>query len=181
MMCVKQSAFAFAFALALTAAFGAASAEMERPKPGLQSPVIAAIRSIYRAVEQDIAAGRTKREQRSVDDCGPLGEQRTIHTDAAGKVRKYVVEGGSEDSMLVIRRYYDVLGRMRFVFITGGAVNGSLLEHRIYFDEGGTRIREDHRYTKGPGYTFPAVWPEEELTTDPRRSYGQGCSTADSP
>jgi hypothetical protein len=176
--CVKRSAFALA--LALTATFGAASAEVERPKPGLQSPAIAAIRGIYQAVERDIAAGRTKREQRSVD-CGPLGEERTIHTDAAGRVRKYVVEGGSEDSMLVIRQYYDVLGRMRFVFITGGAVNGSLLEHRIYFEEGGARIREEHRYTKGPGYTFPSVWPDEHLATDPRRSYGQACPTNESP
>ncbi|HKA78907.1 MAG TPA: hypothetical protein VKD43_02700 [Xanthobacteraceae bacterium] len=172
MMRVKQPALA----LALIATVGAASAETERPKPGLQSPVIAAIRSIYQAVEQDIAAGRTKREQRSVEDCGQLGEQRTIHTDAAGRVRKYVVEGGSEDSALVVRQYYDVLGRVRFVFITGGAVNGAVLEHRIYFDESGARVREDHRYTKGPGYTFPSVWPEEELASDPRRSYDQSCS-----
>jgi len=64
------------------------------------------------------------------------------------------------------------------VLITGGAVNGSRLEHRIYFDESGARIREDHVYTTGPGYTFPSIWPGESPQDDPRRSYErETCST----
>jgi hypothetical protein len=52
---------------------------------------------------------------------------------------------------------------LRFVFITGGATNGSELEHRIYFDETGKRIWEKQIYKKGPGYTFPTIWPDDQL------------------
>src|SRR5712672_3387381 len=87
----------FALALAFACSFPA-SAEIERPaKAGLQSPEIAAIRRIYQSVEHDVATGRTKPKQRSIVDCSPLGEQRTIYLDAAGTVRRYVVEAGSED------------------------------------------------------------------------------------
>jgi hypothetical protein len=173
-------------ALALFLAFvymSPVAAESDLPaKAGLQSHAIAAIRRIYQSVEHDIAAGKIKPEQRSIDDCSPLGEQRTIYPDAAGTIRKYVVEAGSEDSALVIRNYYDSNRRKRFMFITGGAVNGSQLEHRIYFDQNGARIREDHVYTAGPGYTFPSIWPGENSADDPRRSFERTiCSMPGSP
>jgi hypothetical protein len=163
------------------ASMPAAAAETGHPtNAGLRSPAITAIRGIYQSVEHGIAIGRMKLERRYVssgsDDCEASGEQRTIYLDAAGTVRKYVVEPDSQDSLLVIRQYYDVLRRLRFVFITGGAVNGSRLEHRIYFDESGSRIREDHTYTAGPGYTFPSIWPAEELAEDPQRAYERTCS-----
>jgi hypothetical protein len=78
-------------------------------------------------------------------------------------VRYYEKQGGSDDSALKLQHYYDEAGRLRFVLITGGAVNGSELEQRIYFDEQGKRIWEEHKYTKGPGYTFPEIWPAEQL------------------
>src|ERR1700730_16395622 len=104
---IDAKRFMLAMSLALPCS-PAAPAEMEHlAKAGLHSPAIAAIRRIYRSVERDIATGRMKPEQRSIDDCSPLGEQRTIYSDAAGIVRKYVVETGSEDSALTIRTYYD--------------------------------------------------------------------------
>jgi hypothetical protein len=134
---------------------------------------------IYRSIEHEIAVGQIKPERRyassDADGCTPSGEQRTLYPDAAGTVRKYVVEPDSQDSALVIRHYYDRQRRLRFVFITGGAVNGSRLEHRIYFDDNGARIREDHTYTAGPGYTFPSIWPAEELAQNPRRAYERAC------
>ena len=49
---------------------------------------------------------------------------------------------------------------------------GSELEHRIYLDETGKRIWERHKYVKGPRYTFPEVWPEEELVkSDPGKEF----------
>ena len=151
-----------------------------KAKAALHHPTIVAVRRVYQSVEQDIARGRLKKEQRVVEDCSPWGDRRTIFVGVAGRIRKYVIEGGSDDSALVTRHYYDPMNRLRFVFITGGAVNGSRLEHRIYFDESGARMREDHAYPTGPGYTFPGIWPEGEVSRDPRLSYEQQCPTASS-
>ena len=84
-------------------------------------------------------------------------------SDSRGRVRFYQSDAGSDDSALKTEHYYDEAGRLRFVFISGGAVNGSHLEHRIYFDEAGKRLWEEHTYTEGPGYTFPEIWPDERL------------------
>lgn len=103
-------------------------------------------------------------KSRAFEYCEPYEDTaRTIATDSKGRVRFYRNEGGSEDSSLKWEHYYDETGRLRFVFITGGAVNGSQLEHRIYFDENGKRLWEEQTYKKGPGYTFPKVWPDDQL------------------
>jgi hypothetical protein len=103
-------------------------------------------------------------KRRAFEYCQPYEDTaRMIAADSKGMVRFYQNEGGSDDSSLKWEHYYDEQGRLRFVFITGGAVNGSQLEHRIYFDETGKRIWEDQTYKKGPGYTFPEVWPDEQL------------------
>ena len=121
-----------------------------------------------RAIVQSVKAGMSlkvlKTKRRAFEYCEPGADtKRTIATDAKGRARFYETEGGSEDSSLKMEHYYDQRGRLRFVFITGGAVNGSQLEHRIYFDETGKRIWEKQTYTKGPGYTFPTVWPDDQL------------------
>lgn len=98
---------------------------------------------------------------------------KAIFVDQTGKVRKYVQEAGSDDSALQSHYYYDESLRLRFVFITGGAVNGSELEHTVYYNENGERISESHRYTKGPGYTFPEKWPENEIVLDPIKEFNK--------
>ncbi|MEW6732753.1 MAG: hypothetical protein AB1489_15610 [Acidobacteriota bacterium] len=143
-------------------------------------PTIITIRRIYQAVEQDIRKGKLKKAEREVESCSPLGDKRTIFFDSQGRIRKYVWDGGSEDSALMMRYYYDQLGRLRFIFITGGAVNGSQLEHRIYFDENRSRIWEEHKYTKGPGYTFPSIWPDSEIVYQPKQAYEDNCTAVES-
>jgi hypothetical protein len=129
-----------------------------------QHPKIKAIRAIVQAVKTGMVRKTLTVRKRVFEYCEP-GEDtaRMIATDSKGLARFYQNEGGSEDSSLKLEQYYDEMGRLRFVFITGGAVNGSELEHRIYFDEAGKRIWEEQTYKKGPGYTFPQVWPNEEL------------------
>ena len=125
------------------------------------------IRTI-RAMVQSVTAGMSKRtfttKKRVFEYCEPYQDtERVIAKDSRGHTRFYRNQAGSEDSSLQWEHYYDEMGHLRFVFITGGAVNGSALEHRIYFDETGKRIWEDQTYKKGPGYTFPAEWPDEQL------------------
>jgi len=131
-----------------------------------QHPKVVAVRNIYQAVNQ--GRKRLRMRTRTFEYCEP-GEDtgRIIGADASGHVRFYQREGGSDDSALKFEHYYDEAGRLRFVLITGGAVSGSKLEHRIYFDAEGKRIWEIRSFTD-PGYTWPEVWPAEELqTSDP--------------
>jgi hypothetical protein len=129
-----------------------------------QHPKIKAIRAIVQSVKTGMAGKTLTTKKRTFEYCEP-GEDtmRMLATDASGHARFYQTEGGSEDSSLKFEQYYDEAGRLRFVFITAGAVNGSELEHRIYFDETGKRIWEEQTLKKGPGYTWPEVWPDEQL------------------
>ena len=135
-----------------------------------QHPKIKEVRSIYQAVNS--GRKRLRMKKRSFEYCEPYEDSvRMIGADASGRVRFYQKEGGSEDSSLKFEHYYDESGRLRFVFITGGAVSGSKLEHRIYFDADGKRIWEEHSAT-APGYTWPEVWPDEELqVNDPEAKF----------
>jgi hypothetical protein len=129
-----------------------------------QHPKIKQVRAIVQSVNAGMSGKVFTVRKRAFEYCEPYEDTaRTIATDAKGRVRFYANEGGSDDSALKWEHYYDEMGRLRFVFITGGAANGSQLEHRIYFDENGKRLWEDHAYKKGPGYTFPEVWPDEQL------------------
>jgi hypothetical protein len=94
-------------------------------------------------------------------------EAQASYSDTTGIIRKYIAETGSEDSALVSHFYYDETGILRYVLITGGAINGSELKHEITFDTRGNRLSETHEYIKGPGYTFPAVWPDSQIVFDP--------------
>jgi hypothetical protein len=129
-----------------------------------QHPKIKQVRSIVQAVKAGMSNKSFSVRKRVFEYCEPYEDtERTLATDSRGRARFYKNAGGSDDSSLAWEHYYDETGRLRFVFITGGAVNGSQLEHRIYYDEMGKRIWEEQAYKKGPGYTFPAVWPDDQL------------------
>lgn len=121
------------------------------------SSEIKRIRRIFSQTEKAVASGKYKNLEDSSERI-----QRKRYIDKKGQLKKCVIETGSDDSAYSLEFYYQNT-KLRFVFIQAGAVNGSRLEHRIYFDLKGKRIRELHKYTKGPGYTFPNPWPDEEL------------------
>jgi hypothetical protein len=159
--------------VALRSAYEAAASQELTKANWQQHPKIKAVREIVRTVDADVAKGIYKVSKRKFDYCEPYADtMRAMAVDSEGRVGRYEKEAGSEDSSLAWKHYYDTVGHLRFVFITGGAANGSQLEHRIYFDEEGKRIWEDQKYTKGPGYTFPTVWPDEELQrVDPAKAF----------
>jgi hypothetical protein len=138
-----------------------------------QHPKIKTVRSIVDAVNAGLSKGAFKISQRKFEYCESYEDTlRKLAVNPRGIVRMYEKQGGSDDSALTSKHFYDEAGRLRFVFITGGAANGAELEHRIYFDESGQRIWEDHKYVKGPEYSFPEVWPDEQLqTTDPASAF----------
>lgn len=129
-----------------------------------QHPKIKQVRAIVQAVKAGMGRKALTTKKRAFEYCEPYADtKRTLAVDSKGRARFYEFEGGSDDSSLKLEHYYDEMGGLRFVFITGGAVNGSQLEHRIYFDEAGKRIWEKQIYKKGEGYTFPTIWPDDQL------------------
>lgn len=133
------------------------------PSNWQRHPKILQVRALVNSIDAGIKKGSFKVSKRKFEYCESYEDtMRKMAVDSRGVVRRYENEAGSDDSMLTWRHYYDQLGHLRFVFISGGAANGAQLEHRIYFDESGKRLWEEHKYVKGPGYTWPEVWPEEQ-------------------
>ena len=163
-MRIKLSVILFA-ATILSVSLGARASQDEKITASNWShhPKILQVRAIVNAVDAGIKKGSFKISKREFEYCESYEDAlRKMAMDSKGVVRRYENQAGSDDSALTWRHYYDQLGRLRFVFITGGATNGAQLEHRIYFDESGKRLWEEHKYVKGPGYTWPEVWPEEQ-------------------
>jgi hypothetical protein len=102
---------------------------------------------------------------------GAVGLTAHLYSDSTGRVRKYVVLGGSEDSYREDRYYYDERGRLRFGFETLGAVNGTEQETRQYLDTTGAQLYKDVRLLKGPGY--PGDF--EADVTDPAADFHALC------
>ncbi len=130
-------------------------------------PRIVAVRKIANDIDAAIKNRTYKEVKKEQEYTGPyIDTMRQAFFDAKGKIRKLVTSGGSDDSSLTFTYYYDAAGGLRFVFIEGGAANGTSIQHRIYF-EAGARIWEIRKLVKGPGYTFPEEWPLDELITEP--------------
>jgi hypothetical protein len=137
-------------------------------------PQIKEIREIFNEVEGEIKYKNVIELRKVFEYTEPyLPTLKVLYCDKFNTVRKYIEEDGSEDSALKFNYYYDQKPILRFVYITGGAVNGSKIEHRIYFNSGGKRIWEIQKYLKGPGYSFPKVWPENELVFDPWKEFNK--------
>lgn len=169
---------AIAFTLVAVAVAIPAQAEKKPPNAALNDPRVVAVRSLYQTVEDEITAGRLKKEEQNVGGCNPWGEDRTIFSSADGTIRKYVWKAGTDDSLYTIRHYYDAAQQLRFVFVSAGAVNDTHAELRAYYDEQGKRIRDDWKITSGPGYPFASLADDSELIQrDPRRAFERVCNT----
>lgn len=138
----------------------------------LNHPKIQEIRDIYNQIESRITNNTLVKSEKSMESEEPsVSISKIIYVDNLGTIRKYIEETGSDDSALTSNYYYDHAGRLRFVFIKGEAVNGSQLEHRIYFDTRGKRIWEIQKYLTAIHYTFPSIWPKEDLVFKPQQAF----------
>ena len=141
-----------------------------------QHPKIKAVRSIVQSIDAEISKGRFKTSERNFEGCGE-GYHTLLRkaVDEKGVVRRYETHGGTEDHALKFQQYYDASGRLRFAFIEGGAVNETLIENRIYFDETGKRLWEEHKLLKGPGYPGFSSFSDERLSmTGAAKSFAEG-------
>ncbi len=110
--------------------------------------------------------------KREFSYCQPYVDTlRQMALDESSVVRYYRNEAGSDDSFVSAEHYYGLNGELQFVLIKANAVNGTKLEHYIYLDASGKRLLEDEDLLEGPGYTFPAVWPEDEIIFKPKVAF----------
>jgi len=125
---------------------------------------VEAVRTIVKEVNEGWANRQFKTSARRFEGCGEaFTEFRRLTVDANGVVRRYELGYTAEDEGRTDQYYYDESGRLRFVLIFGSAGNGSSLRHRIYFDQTGNRLREQHHVTSGSGHFWPSRWPDKEL------------------
>lgn len=151
------------------------AAEAITEKNWVNHPSIVEVRSLYQKINEARGAGRFARKERKFDTstCEPYEDDvRTLYLDQHNKPRIYHYEGGSDDSAVKRDMYYDENGTLRFAFIVAGAYNGTKLEHRVYFSRAGKKIWESRKLIEGPGYTFPDVWPDDELIQNPVQAFG---------
>lgn len=140
----------------------------------LNHPEVVEVRKLYNDIEQAIKEKRLILQTKDIAYTGPHQPTlKKVFIDENHAVRKYVEERGSEDSSLTCNFYYDTNKMLRFVFVEGAAVCGSVLEHRIYFDFCGKRMWENSKYTKGPEGYWPAEWPEKALIREPWSRFNQ--------
>lgn len=109
-------------------------------------PKIMAIRNMVQSIDAAVKKGSFRTSQRRFAYCDEGFESlRRMAVDSKGVVRRYEVQGSFDDIPLTWQHYYDEAGVLRFVFIFGGPVNSKKIENRIYLDETGRRIWENHR------------------------------------
>ena len=172
---LSQKARAGALALAL----GLPSAMAADP------PDVASARAVYQQVEHLRQSRRLQLSQQAGADtdagearcgCAPYGATTacTLGRDAQGVARWFEREGGSSDSLIRERLYYDSQGRLRFIFVHMGAVNGTVQEQRLYFSPSGQRVRASFKTVSGPGYTFPRQWPAQYELRQPKLPLAEG-------
>ena len=156
--------------LLLLASVGAFAQESINESNWLYHPRIASIRAIVGEIDSQIEKGiftHTKKEQGY--DQPYKDVLREAFFDRNGTIRKFIRSGGSDDSAVTSKYYYDEHGHLCFAYILGGAVNGTHIQHRIYFDTKGSRIWEIQKLVEGPGYTFPTEWPAEDIVMEPTK------------
>lgn len=133
-------------------------------------PAIEAVRAVVEANEAAIASAGWTREEKATCEPPALEIRRTVFRDPRGRIRKLVTEGGSDDSAYRLEHDYDDDGTLRFAFGRSGAINHSIVEHRLHFREGGRLTWRDVR-REGPVYTFPEEWPDAFVVREPEQAW----------
>jgi hypothetical protein len=135
-------------------------------------PKIKEIRSIYNnTVERIHRSIYSKQSQYCGNPDAVVFVSGNLYRDSNGVVRKYELEGGSDDSTAKAEYFYSQAGNIRFSFKVRGAVNGHHSETRTYFEEDGTEIYSDYRLLSEHGY--PEAFPK--FIKDPANHFNQLC------
>ena len=117
------------------------------------------------AIQKAIDAKRFTWESNAACEAPSMDMERDAWRDQAGRIRRYIREGGSEDSAYRMELSYDEEGKLLFVYARMNASNESTVEFRIYYEHGKEFWR--HRKAAGPDYSWPTAFPDAFVTGDP--------------
>lgn len=98
------------------------------------------IRAEYNHIENAVKYNEFYKQNKTSEGEG-FGSEATIYIDEYGRVRKYYLGKGSEDSAMSAEYYYDKRGRMFFSFLHYGNVSGLHRDIRSYYSKDGTLIK----------------------------------------
>lgn len=157
------------FAIQVTAVYGS---EQINDKNWKHHPTVGAIRALFNEINEAQKSGKLKKEAKKCELYeGSVLIDGELYTGANSVVRKYVIDGGSEDSRARAEYYYNERGVPRFTYRFRGAFNGTQVEERIYFDENGKELYTN-RTEKGPGYNPSKL---ADFVVNPRADYADLC------
>lgn len=115
-------------------------------------PKITEIRRLVWAIDSRLKRGGFKISQREFEYCADQYFTRwRIARDAKSLARWYQDYSEGEDASWNFHYYYDEVGHLRFVYAVARATNGTREQLRLYYDESGKRLWQDHKFLKGPG------------------------------
>ena len=140
-----------------------------------KGPRIDSVRAVVKWVD-GLSATLTEQAASTSCDDGRVFLMSRIFTDSGNVVRRFTVQGGSDESAGQEQHYYDGLGTLRFTFAETSAFNGTRREDRYYYDASGALIYHDERILRGPGYTGGFVGLP---VRDPRGAFIAGCRQHD--
>jgi hypothetical protein len=140
-----------------------------------KGPRLDSVRAVVKWVE---GLSRTLTEQVDSTSCdeGHVRLVSRLFTDSGNVVRRFTIEGGSEESAGQEQHYYDGLGTLRFTFAETSAANGTRREDRYYYDAAGALIYHDELILRGPGYSGGFMGLP---VRDPRGAFLAGCRQHD--
>jgi len=115
-------------------------------------PEIIQIRRIVNTIDNGLKRRSFKISQREFEICDDQYFTRwRIARNAKGSPRWYEDYSEGADASWDFYYYYDETGHLRFVYAIARSTNGTREQLRLYYDESGKRIWQDHKFLKGPG------------------------------
>lgn len=152
--------------------FLAQAALAQSPSGASRDSAVAAVRAVYQEVEAAVKEKRLVEHDTTVTcvtDDYDLDGDFWVWQDSAGVVRRFDMDTGSDDSARQLQYYYDSAGRLRFIFGRYGAVVGSHLEERVYYDEHRRELRRIREFTTKRQYPFEQATPLWNPTDEIKR------------
>lgn len=152
---------------------GVSAVEPINDKNWEQHATVRTIRTLYNDINRAQKTGKLTKEAKTCELYGgSVVMEGELYRGKNSIVRRYVVDGGSEDSRARAEYYYSDIGVPRFTYRFRGAFNGTRVEERIYFDEKGLHLYTN-RKEQGPGYNASGL---ADSVPDPQSDYADLCN-----
>ena len=123
------------------------------------------IQSEYNRIENSIKHNKFYKKTKASEGGGGFESDATIYNDDYGRVRKYKLSKGTEDSVMVAEYYYDKSGRMFFSFLHYGNVHDLHRDIRSYYSQNGSLIKQafDANTDRQITYNHRIINPEKHF------------------